>query len=303
MSRVDVVEREQVVDGAVGRPARALRPFVDRYTGYCMRGFAPGAHRGMPSRHLTFIISLDEPVHVAAMPDRSLGGACLDAFVGGLHSSAARIEHDGTQVGIQMSVTPLGARALFGVPAAALAQIVVDLRDLLGADVVELIERLRSAASWPERFGILDEVLVRSLREVSPIAPELSRAWDRIAAAHGAIEVRAVADEVGWSRRHLAERFRMETGLTPKLAARVFRFERSVSMLKALNPFNPLAAGPSLSLADVAASCGYFDQAHLTRDWHDLAGCTPTTWLAEELPSISEDQFGQSVASASSTPT
>jgi AraC-like DNA-binding protein len=280
VSHVEDADPGQVVDAAVRRPAAPLRPYVDRYTGYCMRGFAPGSHRGLPSRHLTFIISLDEPVHVAAMPDRSFGGAELDAFVGGLHSSAARIEHDGTQVGIQLSVTPIGARALFGVPAAALASIVVDLRDLLGARAAELTDRLRAAGSWSDRFGILDDVLTRALRDVPPIAPELARAWDRLAASDGAVEVRAVAGEVGWSRRHLAERFRLETGLTPKVAGRVFRFERSVSLLK---------ASATRSLADVAATCGYFDQAHLTRDWHDLAGCTPTTWLAEELPSISED--------------
>jgi AraC-like DNA-binding protein len=39
-------------------------------------------------------------------------------------------------------------------------------------------------------------------------------------------------------------------------------------------------------LADVAAECGFYDQAHLTREWHDLAGCTPTTWLAEEQGTV-----------------
>ncbi|MCA1672997.1 MAG: helix-turn-helix domain-containing protein, partial [Actinobacteria bacterium] len=41
-------------------------------------------------------------------------------------------------------------------------------------------------------------------------------------------------------------------------------------------------------LADVAARCGYYDQAHFTREWRDLAGCSPRTWLAEELPSVQD---------------
>jgi AraC-like DNA-binding protein len=42
-------------------------------------------------------------------------------------------------------------------------------------------------------------------------------------------------------------------------------------------------------LAAVAHGCGYADQGHLTRDWSDLAGCPPTTWLREEFPFLQDD--------------
>lgn len=91
----------------------------------------------------------------------------------------------------------------------------------------------------------------------------------------------ALAEEVGWSRRHLGERFRRELGLAPEVAARVVPSERACTMLD--RPPSP-RSGP----AEVAAVCGYFDQAHMTREWRQLAGCSPTTWIGEELPSVQD---------------
>lgn len=88
-----------------------------------------------------------------------------------------------------------------------------------------------------------------------------------------------MATEVGWSRRHLTERFRAEYGLAPKVTARVLRFEQAVNRLK---------QRPTTRLADLAADLGYADQAHLTREWHSIAGCSPRQWMTEELPFVQD---------------
>jgi hypothetical protein len=165
---------EPVLESAARRPLPPLRPFVERYSGYRMAGFRPGLHRGLPSRHLTFIISLAGPVEIAAMPDILQAPAALSAFVGGLHNGPAAIVHDGTQVGVSLSL-------------------------------------------------------------------------------------------------------RAEIGLPPKVLARVARFDRARRLL-----------GRSTPPAEVAALTGYYDQAHLNRDFKEMAGCSPTTWLAEELPIVQD---------------
>jgi AraC-like DNA-binding protein len=273
---------EKVRDGAIGTPAPALRRFVDRYVGYRQEGYPPGIHRGLPSRHLTFIVSLGPPVDIAAMPGNHPGGS-FDAFVSGLHSSQATITHDGTQKGVQMSLTPLGARALFGLPAGELAGEVAPLDELVGRVATELADRMVDAPSWCERFEVIDEVLARLVNQQDQTREppaEVTEAWRRLTATDGRLEVGALARDLGWSRRHLGERFRLETGLTPKVAARVMRFERSRRWIE---------REPARSLAAVAAECGYFDQAHMARDWNDIAGCSPTVWMAEELPSVQDE--------------
>jgi AraC-like DNA-binding protein len=267
---------EAISEGLVRTPGAALRPFVERYRGYRLEGHPPGIHHGVPSRYLPVMLSFDRPVVTA-------DGGSRWAFAGGLHDSAATIIHDGNQHGMAIQVTPMGARVLFGLPAGALARTVADLEDLLGAHARELYERAAGAPTWDARFDVLDEVLMAAARrrlEDPPEPPsEVVRAWRRLVATGGGIEIGQLAADVGWSRRHLSEKFRTEVGLTPKVAARVLRFERARHLLSM--PTRP-------GLAAVAASCGYYDQAHFTREWTDLAGCTPTTWIADELPSMQD---------------
>lgn len=117
-----------------GRPRPPLGSFVAGYAGYRITGAAPGTHRGLPSRNLTFIVTLDGTVDLAAMPNPRQPPASFTTLAGGLHACPALIHHDGNQHGIQLGPTPLGARVLFGLPAGELATMVLDLGSLWGAD-------------------------------------------------------------------------------------------------------------------------------------------------------------------------
>ena len=256
------------------RPPNALRPFVDLCSGYRMSATPPGTHQGVPGAHLTFLFCLDGSVDVLEKPDPAHGPGSFDVMVAGLHDRPAVMAQGPAQTGIQLRLTWRGARMLFGAPAAVLAGDVVDLRALLGARAGRLLERLAEAPTWAARFALLDGALAR-LAADSPRgepAPEVGRAWDLLIASGGTTRVEELARDVGWSRRHLANRFTAELGVGPKTAARVIRFERACDLLR--SPKSP-------ALADVAATCGYADQPHLARDFRDLAGLTATEWLRE----------------------
>ncbi|MER6301657.1 helix-turn-helix domain-containing protein [Kitasatospora sp. NPDC001539] len=270
-------ETAAAVDEAVrARPASALRPYVGWYSGYRQRGLAPAVHRGLPSPYLTFILTLDEPLVIAAHPDPGQPPGRYPTLLGGLHTSPASITHEGAQSGVQIAVHPLAARALFGLPAGELAGIDVPAEDLLGRLGPGVHERLRAAGSWPERFAVLDGALLQAARPSGRVPPEVGWAWRALRRSGGALPVAELARETGWSARHLQQRFRRETGLTPKAAARVIRFDRARHLLA--------AGSPPPRLAELATRCGYFDQAHLAREFRALAGCAPSAWLAAEGP-------------------
>jgi AraC-like DNA-binding protein len=267
------------------RPAEPLRPCVAHYTGYRQRGVPPARHRGLPSPFLTLIITLDEPLVLLAHPDPRQPPGDFGTLIGGLHSTPALIIHDGAQSGIQVALRPLGARVLLGLPAGELAQIDLPAETVLGGACAELRARAVAAAGWPERFAILDEILLRlagpRLAGAGPApAPEVRWAWRQLLASGGTARIADLAAGTGWSGRHLTSRFRTEIGLTPKAAARVIRFDQARHLLIRH------AADDGYRLADLAAACGYFDQAHLAREFRSLAGCPPSQWLTEEFRNV-----------------
>lgn len=256
------------------RPHPVLRPYVVRYVGYRQHDVTLAVHRGLPSPYVTLVVSLAEPVRVVQPHAR------LQALVGGLQTSSVLIQQDPYQCGVQLELNPLGVRALLGVSAAELSGAVVDLADLQRPALAQLPERLYAAPGWPQRFAVLDQVLAAAVAGAGEVPPEVRWAWRRMIHDGGRGAVSELAAEVGWSRRHFGERFRAEVGLAPKQAARVVRFERASAALR---------DEPRRPLAELAADCGYYDQAHLTNEWQAMAGCTPSTWVAEELPFLQSD--------------
>ncbi|MGH2833734.1 MAG: helix-turn-helix domain-containing protein, partial [Solirubrobacteraceae bacterium] len=210
--------------------------------------------------------------------------ARLQALVGGLHTHPAVIGYEHSLYGVQIDLTPRGARSLLGLPACELAGVVVDLEDVLGAAANELIEALAMASSWVARLAVLQRALSRRVGSLETAGDPIEGAFREILSSGGRARIADVASAVGYSRRQLDVRFSGEFGLTPKQLARVVRFERSHRLLR---------CAPQSSLAVVAAACGYYDQPHMVHEWRSLAGCAPSRWLAgEELPFIQDEQGG-----------
>lgn len=256
--------------------------FVGRYIGYEQDDVTLQVHRGLPSRHLTLAISLREPMRVL----RESGTVAAAGLVGGLHTDPVLIAQDRTQSGIQLELHPLGVRALLGAGAAELSGHVVALTDLRRPALAQLPDRLASTPSWSDRFRILDEVLAAAaVAEPPSIGAEMAQAWRLMTGSSGRVRIADVANEIGWSRRHFGHKFRAATGLSPKQLARVLRFEYAGALLR----------GGQSNLSQLAVESGFYDQAHLSNEWRALAGCSPQTWIREELPFL---QDGRACGSA-----
>jgi AraC-like DNA-binding protein len=171
---------------------------------------------------------------------------------------------------------------LLGVSCSEIAGQTVHLRDLLGPITDHLQCRLIQASSWSQRFDLLDQTFIGIMQE-RDIASELDWAWNTLITTGGRARIEKVSNSLGWSRPHFAKRFRNEFGVSPKTVARIARFEQATAMIR---------SGEG-RLANVAIASAFYDQAHMTREWQRLAGCSPKTWIGEELPFLQDYEFAE----------
>jgi len=163
---------------------------------------------------------------------------------------------------------PGGVAAILGVPAHALANAHAELGALWGHRAIELRDRLCAAADPAQRFRILEQALLGRLCRSPHIRGEIVLALGRLGAP--GVNVGDVARQVQLSHRRFIELFTQHIGMTPKRYSKVRRFQRAVELA---------ASDTAPPWAEVALISGYFDQAHLCRDWVELSGFSPAEFL------------------------
>lgn len=180
-------------------------------------------------------------------------------FFAGIDDAPSVTEFQREQAGVQVNLTVAGALAFARAP---LARQVVALEDL---GLRPSLRDQLSGSTWRERFQIVTQVLEARVDDAREPSRLVTWAADRIDAAHGALRIDDLSDELGFSRKHLHAKFIDELGLSPKRYANVRRFSRVLEQLR---------SKPLVDLAGLALELGYSDQSHLAREVKRFTGST-----------------------------
>jgi AraC-like DNA-binding protein len=158
---------------------------------------------------------------------------------------------------------PGAAPSLLRVPASELLDGHVPLAAIDARLAARLDARLEAARDDRETLAGLELELARRLDRLAPPDPAMRAAVDLL--RQGCASVAGVAERVFVSERQLHRRFTETVGYGPKTLQRILRFQRAVRELRS----------DRAELAGAAATAGYADQAHLSRESRRLAGLSP----------------------------
>jgi AraC-like DNA-binding protein len=159
-------------------------------------------------------------------------------------------------------------RAFVNVPAHALANRIVPLESVFGADSTRALESaLERHVDDEQAFSEFSSWLRTRRLEPSDDAVALAVELAALIACDPAITtVAGLAERSGLGARALQRLFRAYVGASPKWAIRRHRLQEVALRLE---------RGDPVSLAGLAAELGYTDQAHLAHDFKAAVGKSP----------------------------
>jgi AraC-like DNA-binding protein len=252
-------------------PCPRLRPFVRSLWAAVPAGPAssPGPLREhvLPTGDMHLVLRLSgPPLRLFAGAADLAGHTVGHAIVGGARSVfyARDVSVPTRSVGAQLR--PGAARALFGLPADALAERHTPLEALWGdAAVRQTLERVQEAGGPEAQLSVFEALLAQRLAP----QPQAMHPAVALAGLGSGLPVRTLVHASGYSHRRFITLFREAAGLAPKQWQRVQRLQQV------------MAAEPGRSerpWVDVALEAGYSDQSHFNREFLEIAGLTPQAY-------------------------
>ena len=226
-------------------------------------------------------------------PEKILPDGCVELI---LNFSARFIQHTETSTRLQpqtfvagqltcpLLISPTGPVQLIGIrfhpggtapflrlPIYKLTDQVVELGAFAGELESLLLKSSEDAVLMTDKVVALERVLTQLLVNSDHDLKVLKIAA-RIVESGGMIPIDTLALDAGISSRQLERKFLAEIGVGPKLLSRILRFQQVFRAVDTNETSWPV----------IALDCGYYDQAHLIRDFRQFAQQTPSVLFAEQ---------------------
>lgn len=196
-----------------------------------------------------------------------------DVWLSGLHKQPIVIEQTGLSRMVGVRFKPGGAYPFLQIPVSEVSGLVIEMELLWGRQwVSDVREQLAELSSLSQKFRLLELQLMKRLTPGPRSSPLTQYATERLIRTGGFVSIRLLAQETGVSPQYLARQFDLRVGLSPKALCRILKFQR---VLK------EIGRSKTVDWAGVADRCGYFDQAHLIREFRNLSGLTPGQYAGE----------------------
>jgi AraC-like DNA-binding protein len=244
------------------RVAEPLRPFVERYWSVRWDFTGKPPYRSEVLSHPSVNVSVEsgtQPRFGFPMPAVLVHGVVTRRFTVDL-VGAGRVT--------AVKFRPGGFAAFTGVLPARNG--VSRLGPELGVPAARLLADVTAEDDDDARTAVLDEALAPRAPEPPDSYVDLLGIVGRMADDRGLVRVDQVADVAGLGVRSLQRLFATYVGVSPKAVLARYRLQDAAAAID---------EGTVDDLAGLAASLGWFDQAHFSREFRAVVGMTPSAYL------------------------
>ncbi|MTI20559.1 AraC family transcriptional regulator [Fulvivirga sp. RKSG066] len=184
------------------------------------------------------------------------------------------VEPDGDTGTFIVRFHPNGFLPFTTLPLKDMTNTPISLKMIFGQQGEKLENEILQAENTRTRIKIIEDFLLKRLKDKSIIDRIVKSAVDTIASAHGKLSIQDLTENDNINRRVLARKFSSTVGLSPKQLAKIIRLQTTLQTL-----LNQHAS----SLTNVAYENEYFDQSHFIKDFKEFTGITPKEFYGEDL--------------------
>lgn len=254
--------------------SEGLRPYVKRI--WYSDGYVPQSpvERVLPSGAVQLIINLgsDRFRHFEnGEPRRPI--EYPNAIITGIHTRHLFLDSYSRTETVGVVLKPGAVAAILRTPAGAFQDQVVSLLDFRESELSQLRERLIEAAAPRDKFELVEAFLSQHLDFKIRPNKAVVHAVRQIERCHGTKPISEILTEIGYSRRWFGALFRETVGVTPKVYARIRRFQNVVRRIR---------HDADRGWSEMALNAGYFDQSHFISEFKDFSGITPVQYAAHD---------------------
>ncbi len=170
-----------------------------------------------------------------------------------------------------IKLLPTAAAHLLGVKMEYTSDTVVPLKALRNRALNRLEKEMRTESNMTARVTRLFQFF-ESLTDNLPNDHIVDTAVQHIFETHGLVSVKELCRKAGIGERHLEKSFHRVVGISPKLFARIVRFNYVFQVMEQ----------KTADWADVVYRAGYYDQSHFIRNFKAFTGEDPSRYIFSE---------------------
>lgn len=237
-----------------------------------VKGYLPIPYlKELPDGGVNLVIELNDKTVNTIYPEGTLKGKreVKKAWISGLQKQAVLYKNNTDSTIISVRFTKGGFFSLTKIPITAIDEVGIEAEDILGNTFGHLYQKIINASKVSEMFALIESYFLQ-YRMDHNTEYEIVRFIDQNIDK----PIDWLIYKSGYSQKHVIHLLKKHTGFSPKFLQRLNRFQLVVKEIQ--NQKN------KIDWFSVVHRYGYYDQAHLIKDFSHFSGITPTDYLTSQ---------------------